>query len=484
MENLNNCKPILSFHSTRTNKYKWLIDNSIDMISIHYPDGRYSYVSPSFTETLGYKSCELLYKFPGDFIHKDDLNTALKSYESLLLGQETVESTFRQQMKNGEYMWLEAKIKAIRDETGEILEILSFTRDISEKVKYETTLLQAKHELNNIISNQQGMVIQIIKEQFKYIYAIFTGELVHVIGWTPEEVVGKTPYEIFEKETADYLVNQYDLAWESQEKVTFEYTTSNGYYLLVKIKPIVENGEVIQLIGSCVDITPLKEAEQQLIQSEKLSVVGELSAGIAHEIRNPLTAIKGFLQIMKMEQDNKYFEIMESEINRIEFITNEFMVLSRPRTETRKKMKLCTVMEDVLFLVDTEAFKKRITIKQNIDEDVFIEGEEYQIKQVFLNIIKNAIESMSKEGVIHIDVTQQDEKVFIKISDQGCGIPPEKLTYLGKPFYTTKQKGNGLGLMICYKIIKKHCGSISVESKLNEGTTFTIELPKVHHTNE
>ncbi|OLO35893.1 hypothetical protein BTR23_16235 [Alkalihalophilus pseudofirmus] len=481
MGNSWNYESMLMINSEYTNKYKWLIDNSLDMISIHASDGRYRYVSPSFTETLGYTSNDLLHKFPIDFIHEDELEVAMKNHEQLLLGKETIETTFRHQRKHGEYIWLEAKIKAIRNDEGEVLEILAFTRVIEDKVRYEHQLLEAKQELHNIISNQQGLIFKILRKESVYIYSVFAGELVQLIGRKPEDIVGKSPYEIFTKEMADYLVNQYDLSWGNKEKVTFEYTTNNNYNLLVKIKPIVKHGEVTELIGSCVDITTLKEAEQQLIQSEKLSVIGELSAGIAHEIRNPLTAIKGFLQIMKMEQHNKYIDIMESEVNRIELITSEFMVLSKPSVEKYKKLQIYSVIDDVLFLVEAEAFKKRITIERTITEELFIEGEEYQIKQVLLNMMKNAIESMSQAGVIHVTAFQENDKVCISITDQGCGIQEEKTVHLGKPFYTTKEKGNGLGLMICYKIIKEHGGTISVDSKLNEGTTFTIELPIVHN---
>ncbi|WP_226036796.1 ATP-binding protein [Aquibacillus saliphilus] len=229
------------------------------------------------------------------------------------------------------------------------------------------------------------------------------------------------------------------------------------------------------------DITELKEANNAVIQSEKLSLTGELAAGVVHEIRNPLTSIKGFLQLMltgtiKM---NDYIKIIQSEIESIENIANELLLFSKPDNSEFKQENIINIAKDVAFLLNTEAYKKYITINLLTDEkDINVLGNKTQLKQVFVNLIKNAIDATADYGEITISIEQKYPKVVsVKITDTGCGIPPEKLDKLGQSFFTTKEKGTGLGLMITHKIIKSHNGKITVTSEEGKGTTFSIQLP-------
>ncbi|MGO4886969.1 ATP-binding protein [Anaerobacillus sp. MEB173] len=236
------------------------------------------------------------------------------------------------------------------------------------------------------------------------------------------------------------------------------------------------------------DITEKKLNEELLRKSEKLSVVGQLSAGIAHEIRNPLTSVKGFLQLLQkdivtsdIKEKGKYVEIILSELDRVESIIHEFLFLARPNQDIAFKEKsLLSIIEQIKTLLDSQAILHDVQIVLEADDETLpnIDCEESQLKQVFINIIKNAIESMPNGGLIVIEVRKKDEEhIYIKIADQGKGISKERIKKLGEPFYSTKEKGTGLGLMISYKIIESHNGRIVVESEENKGTEFTIILP-------
>ncbi|MGX6443456.1 MHYT domain-containing protein [Neobacillus sp. K501] len=226
----------------------------------------------------------------------------------------------------------------------------------------------------------------------------------------------------------------------------------------------------------------LNASDRKLRESEKLSLVGELAAGVAHEIRNPLTALKGFTQMIDENTDNKankrYLKIMYDEINRINFIVSEFMVLSKPHIVHIGLTDLSKSIQNVIDLLNTHAIMKNIEIHPKFVGDSFILNcEENQIKQVLANIIKNSIEAMQEGGKIEIHLEQKNSYFVINVSDNGIGIPEESIHLVGKPFFTTKTEGTGLGLMVSKKIIQNHKGKFEIQSNPEDGTTVTISLP-------
>ncbi|MFK4998504.1 ATP-binding protein [Bacillus sp. N9] len=227
------------------------------------------------------------------------------------------------------------------------------------------------------------------------------------------------------------------------------------------------------------DITELKEKTNQIKQLDKLGAVGQLAAGIAHEIRNPLTSVKGFVQLLSEETNSKYSQIITSEIERIEFIMNEFLVLAKPQQEMRlKSEKINNIVKDVISFMNPEALLHNVEIVKEFNEAPPVFCESKQIKQVIINMIKNAIEAMPIGGTIHIKTaTLPNGYAAIEIIDEGIGIAKERLKRLREPFYSNKEKGTGLGVMICYKIIEDHGGTIQFTSKEGLGTKVQIFLP-------
>lgn len=229
------------------------------------------------------------------------------------------------------------------------------------------------------------------------------------------------------------------------------------------------------------DITSQKQSEKMLMKSEMLSAVGQLAAGIAHEIRNPLTSLKGFLQLMiqskKYQKD--YADVMMSEFNRLESIINEFLVLSRSKSVKFEPVNVNLLLEEVIMVVESQAVLKGVSIQKNLAPSLpHIQGIPNELKQVFLNIIKNGIEAMDGvTGVIQVTSLLKNDQMMLIFEDQGKGIPEDEIGKLGEPFYTTKEKGTGLGLMMTIKIIESHGGTIRFESKSFEGTRVIITFP-------
>lgn len=229
------------------------------------------------------------------------------------------------------------------------------------------------------------------------------------------------------------------------------------------------------------DITERKATQQLLRNQEKLSLAGQLAAGIAHEIRNPLTSLKGFLQLMQAHGTGKleYFQIMSSELNRIEGIVSEMLSLAKPAAVQFKESDLVELLTHVVTLLETKAIMNNVVIKVSYEvTEAIINCDANQLKQAFINFIKNGIEAMPDGGEIFIHLCSADDTGYqIGFIDQGCGISEAQLEKLGEPFFTTKHFGTGLGFMMSEKIIRQHQGSIQIESKLYQGTKVLVELP-------
>ncbi|KEF36717.1 signal transduction histidine kinase [Schinkia azotoformans MEV2011] len=223
--------------------------------------------------------------------------------------------------------------------------------------------------------------------------------------------------------------------------------------------------------------------EEALKRSEMLSAVGQLAAGVAHEIKNPVTVLSGFVQLMRQSDEREshqfYYEIMQSELKRILMITNEFLVLGKQHTYIFMKKKIQLIIKEVVLLLKAEAEKNGVNIILKIKDDIpAMICNPDQLKQVFMNVIKNGIEAMPNGGRLWIDIKVDGNKsVIIETIDEGCGMTKETLTKIGTPFFTTKEDGTGLGMMVCQKIIESHHGKITMESEVNVGTKIKIEVP-------
>jgi signal transduction histidine kinase len=227
-------------------------------------------------------------------------------------------------------------------------------------------------------------------------------------------------------------------------------------------------------------IHTLEKINEELRQNEKMVLVGQLATSIGHEIRNPLAALKGFTQLQqeKHPDDHEYYQIMNSEIERINLIVDDLMYIGKPKSIVIKKHYIKETLQFVVKMLSQVALANKVIIKMDIDESVTINCDGNQLKQVFINILKNAIESMPNGGTIEIRSKVNEDKQFvIIIEDEGQGIEADKVEMLGKPFYTTKQDGNGLGLMVTFNIIEQHKGKLVYKSTPGKGTTVEIYLP-------
>lgn len=234
-----------------------------------------------------------------------------------------------------------------------------------------------------------------------------------------------------------------------------------------------------------IDVTDKVKMQEHLRKSDRLNIIGELAAGIAHEIRNPMTALKGFIQLLEPSikaEHGMYYDVITTELARIDSIINEFLILAKPQAIRFQIKDISQIMKETVDLLNAQAVLYNVQFNTHYQGNLpSIFCEPNQLKKVFINIIKNAIEVMPTGGNITIKINRMgDSHIKVSIQDEGCGIPKEKIEKLGEPFYTTKERGTGLGLMVSYRIIEEHKGNIQIESEIGNGTIFHITLPINH----
>lgn len=220
---------------------------------------------------------------------------------------------------------------------------------------------------------------------------------------------------------------------------------------------------------------PLKD-EKRL---EKLEIVGELAAGIVHEIRNPLTSISGFVQLLEQGAQNKeYFNLIYSSFNDIEEYLKTLLIIARPQPSEQKLINIKLLIEEIIEQVEQKINSTHVHINTEFELELpNVLCDETQMNIVFKNLITNSIEATLNEGIVSIVVRKEDSNLVIKITDTGVGMSKERLAKLGEPFFSLKEKGTGLGLMVCYRIIWQYNGSILIESEENNGTTIEVRIP-------
>ncbi|WP_456271748.1 PAS domain S-box protein [Bacillus sp. AK031] len=456
--------------------FKDLFEEAIDAIVLWDQDGRVLRANRSALKIFECSLSEILTKKIEDFVYPLEMSK-FESVTSKLREKGEVRDEILFLMPNNQLKHLEFTSK-LHSVDGYNMTIF---RNVSERHQMEKRLRESEERFRKIFEGTlDGMVLTNHSGQVVDANPV----ALEILSIEKDMLIGSDIKDVFLiKENEDHEYLQYDQKLKEEGQASYiklkkideerlqHLELSSKYNLLSNL-----NLTVIR------DITEEVELQDQLRKSDTLSVVGELAAGIAHEIRNPMTALKGFIQLLEssMGTDHEmYFHVIKSELQRIDSIITEFLILAKPQAVQYQETDMVKIMKDTLELLNAQAVMHNVQFKEQYATGIpAIFAEPNQLKQVFINIVKNAIEVMPKGGKISINIEEKGpEKVRISISDEGIGIPKEKIKKLGEPFYTTKERGTGLGLMVTFKILEEHEGSVEVESELGKGTTFHIDLP-------
>ncbi|RTR28731.1 PAS domain S-box protein [Robertmurraya yapensis] len=478
-------------------------ETSIDSIVFFSEDGTILSLNPTVKKMLGYSDGELVGK-------KVDLLFDLSISD--IPTKANVETTAIRKDKTTFPIELHIADTEVEHEKIFVCTI----RDITERKHYfemleslvkERTLelSETNRNLHNEIEEKKATMKQLYESEEKYrqlvenspeaiIVRAVSSENISFINDTgvkllkansKEELVGRSMFEIVHPSDQEKARKVYKQLSRGETILPYEekLVCVNGDVIDVQIKiiPFVYEGKA-SLHIVIRDMTEVKRNEEFIQQSEKLNVVGELAAGIAHEIRNPLTSLKGFTQLLeyKYSTDSDYVNIMIQEIDRINTIVSELLLLAKPGHDDFREVSLDQLIQNVTTLMSAQANLHGITLQPKMDPNlnsVMIKGVENKIKQVFINIIKNAIEASGAGGSIVIETMRVCDHIVISFTDTGVGIPKSILQNIGKPFFTTKATGTGLGIMVSKSIIESHDGEWNIRSKEGEGTTVEVKLP-------
>ena len=313
----------------------------------------------------------------------------------------------------------------------------------------------------------------------------------HLFGYSENEVLGKQ---------SSFLMPDEEKYKKELEFIKSEVRTS-GYVKLTDTERVTKIGRRIwvdlnvaklpsddgKYIGRTVvikDYTEMKRLQQQVDQSEKLAVIGQLAAGVAHEIGNPLTSISSLVQILqrktKEEFTSQQLAIIKENIDRITRIVRELVDFSRTPSHDKQFIQITDVVKTALGIVKYDKRVKRVDFVTSFDPNIpAVKIVPDQLLQVFVNILINALDAIKGEGKIEVTTNKDDEYIFIEIADDGCGMDEDTVSKIFNPFFSTKEvgKGTGLGLSVSYGIIKKFKGDIIVDSQLNKGSKFLVKIP-------
>ncbi|MFZ3589572.1 PAS domain S-box protein [Bacillus sp. DJP31] len=448
-------------------KFRRIFEGALDGIILWDEDLSIIDVNPVACQILKVSREELLLRRIDQFINSTQDYTLEASQANHDAGGLYAELPFM--LENGEERIIEFAVKR------NVIPKMNMTifRDVTERKNIEITLRESEHKFRQLYDNALNGFIIIEDEG-------------NIVNMNPEarRIFGLENEILLPLKLQNFaFIN--DIEREEKWKQLLGNASLSGQFILnnrIIEYTLSKNIYINNHLAILHDVTERKEMEEKLRKSDTLTIVGELAAGIAHEIRNPMTALKGFIQLLQgnvKEDFSMYFEVITSELKRIESIITEFLILAKPQAVQYQQRDLKKILHETIDLLTPQAALENIQFEVDVvDEDTEIYCEPNQLKQVFINILKNGIEVMPKSGTIHVSIEHHSEKIMrVSFKDEGCGIPEEKIRKLGEPFYTTKERGTGLGLMVSYKIIAEHKGKIEVVSKEGEGTTFHIYLP-------
>ncbi|MEG6520362.1 PAS domain S-box protein [Desulfotomaculum sp. 1211_IL3151] len=306
-----------------------------------------------------------------------------------------------------------------------------------------------------------------------------------MLAYTVEEIIGKSFFDFIDDDwiaAAKNIVNHRIQGISEQHEFMFRRKDGKELWVILSDNPSFEsNGQYLGSVSMVTDITKRKQLEQEMVRLDRLNLIGQMAAGIGHEIRNPMTSVRGFLQILGRKEEfakNKtYFDLMIDELDRVNYIITEFISLARIKVLDKKRINLNAIIEALLPLIQADAIKNERYLKVELGEIPDLLLDEKEIRQIILNFVRNGLEASPPGSDLTIRSFIEGDHVVLAVQDKGEGIKPDVLEKIGTPFFTTKENGTGLGLAVCYSIAARHNAKIEIKTNVG-GTTFFVQFKK------
>ena len=373
------------------------------------------------------------------------------------------------------------------------------SRQLAVEVDIRTRQIDEQRRFTERIIDSLPIGLYVIDREYR-IHAWNRKRETGMQGVSRDEAIGRTIFEILHRQPADLLRREFDDVFLTGAIQQFQMESSATgdlrTYRISKIPMRLDNAAVTHVITIGEDITEWREAMDRFSQAEKLAAIGQLAAGVMHEINNPLATIAACAESLTLRVEDmrgagyevspeftEYLGIVDSEVHRCKRIVDGLLDFSRPRPATKTRVNINSVIEQTLFLLKHHTRFKKLTVTTDLSPAItdLVHGNPEQLIQVFMALLLNAVDAMEERGtvILRTRVVPGDRVVIAEVADEGHGISRSEVTKIFEPFYTTKPpgRGTGLGLSICYGIIAEHGGRIDVESTAGRGSVFRITLP-------
>jgi len=450
------------------------------------PEGQLLDANPALVSMLGYMEKKDLLAVEPAALCYDGGQPVLGRAVDDRGGMRTREVKLRR--KDGQPAVFLDSSRAVWDSSGKIIRYQGTLVDITEKRNMERQLAQQEEFRSRLLESFPDLILVVDREER---YTFVSSRSKALLGYRPDEMLGKKISEL--EDHAPDLVSLYrtlvsgDQAFGSAEYAT-RHRDGSGRTMRASGSQLVDaEGKVSGIIISLRDITIERKLEQQIVESERLSAMGAMIGGVAHELNNPLTSILGVSELLQDTETNetarKHLGMLQQQTRRAAEIVQNLTYFSRPPAPGKSRINLAEVVERTLNLHAYSLRKNNVTIDFLKEPGMpYALGDPHQLMQVFLSLIVNAEQAIREardKGTLRIRIGKGEGTVWVKFHDDGPGIPKENMPSIFDPFYTTKRpgRGTGLGLSICKSVMKEHNGSVEAANSPDGGAVFTVTLP-------
>lgn len=384
--------------------------------------------------------------------------------------------------------FLRATAAPLYDTQGNIVGAIECIRDITERKQAEKALRSSEEKYRRIVETANEGIL-IIDNNNRIEFA--NRKMADMLGYGPFEMLNMSLFNLVQEgdhQITEAILAKMRCAQQSEFDIKLKTQDGNPFWGICSTTNIHDSrGRYQGSLAMVTDITERKKLEEEMLQLDRLNLVGQIAAGIGHEIRNPMTAVRGYLQFLMTEepfnQRQEMFELMIEELDRSNSIITEFLLLARNKAVELEVLNINQIIEALfpLIKVDAVSSDKNICLQLGTIKALLLDNKE--MRQLIMNLVRNGLEAMDPGGTVTIKTYSDSDDIILEVTDQGKGIHTDIMPKLGTPFFTTKDQGTGLGLPICYGIASRHNAVIDIQTG-PQGTTFLVRFKTTEQNNQ
>jgi PAS domain S-box-containing protein len=461
----------------------------------NYSDYDATYMSNTVSQMIGFQPKELIDnpRFWESRVHPDDL----PRYHAELLqfwkeGHHVFEYRFLH--KDGTYRWLREEARLIHDASGKPVEVIGYWTDITERRRMEEELRAARARLEYMITSNPAVIYagKPLADRSDFVLTYVSDRVVAMLGFEAREFIGHPEFSqrrVHPEDVRSVLAEMPRLWKEGQYSFDYRFLHKDGAYRWIREEAKVvrdADGKPIEVNGYWTDITERKHLEEALAKSQRLAAIGETSAMVGHDLRNPLQGIAGIVYLAKKNLESRkatdrrdaagMLDTIQEQITYMDKIVSDLQDYAQPLVPKLTETNLPNLIRQTLSTIKVPTAVKVSVEVEKAAQNVMIDPT--LMRRTFTNLAINAIQAMPKRGKLTVRACSKGNSTVMTVEDTGEGIPKKNLTKLFSPFFTTKAKGQGLGLAVCKRLVEVQGGTITVKSKPRKGTVFIIKMPR------